>query len=191
MCRPVEFLLYDTDNRERAPECSISTRTDGKERLLHQEKGRRRRSTGQARRGANLVTRVRCTEKELGQFSYDLLDSFLFHNRMVDGYVPGALPLQCLSHSQRTQLAQQWFGKLDLNSDGKLTRMELRKLHDKRMPMKHCASKFFRSCDQNKNKDVTLQEWEACMVRRTEDWFHEVMSMKMGSPQMCPADREP
>lgn len=53
-----------------------------------------------------LVTRVRCTEKELGQFSYDLLDSFLFHNRMVDGYVPGALPLQCLSHSQRTQLAQ-------------------------------------------------------------------------------------
>lgn len=32
-----------------------------------------------------------------------------------------------------------------------------------------------RSCDQNKNKEVTLQEWEACTVRRTEDWFQEVM----------------
>lgn len=53
-----------------------------------------------------LVTRVRCTEEELGQFSFDLLNWFLLDNRMVDGYVPGAPPLQCLSHSQRTQLAQ-------------------------------------------------------------------------------------
>lgn len=52
-----------------------------------------------------LVTRGRCTEEELGQFSYELLSFFLNFNCMVDG-CPGALPLQCLSHSQRTQLAQ-------------------------------------------------------------------------------------
>lgn len=31
---------------------------------------------------------------------------------------------------------------------------------------------FFRSCNPNRTKKVTLQEWAACLLDRTEAWFY-------------------
>ncbi|CAB1312744.1 unnamed protein product [Coregonus sp. 'balchen'] len=139
-----------------------------------------------------------CTEEEYGQFPYRLMDWFLLLSRMGESYAPYAPPQSCLSHAQRTQLAQRRFALLDKNKDGKLSRRDLRKLRYKRMPLEQCATFFFhrkagvfpvcsdRSCDRNKNSKVTLHEWISCLVDRSESWFYSFMSMKMGSGKLCP-----
>ncbi|KAF6736313.1 SPARC-like protein 1 [Oryzias melastigma] len=136
------------------------------------------------------VSKSECTEEELGQFPFRLLDWFLLLNRMGKSYVPAALPQSCLSYAQRTQLAQERFSLLDKNKDGKLSRRDLKKLQYKRMPMEHCAEPFFKSCDRNKNRKVTLKEWTNCLVDRSEDWFYHFMSVKMGSPKLCIKGRQ-
>ncbi|KAG7463091.1 hypothetical protein MATL_G00191730 [Megalops atlanticus] len=93
----------------------------------------------------------------------------------------------CLSNAQRRSLAERRFAQLDRNRDGILSRRDLRKLHYKRMPLERCARPFFRSCDRDRNRKVTLQEWIACLVERSERWFHDFMSVKMGSRKLCPA----
>nr|XP_029135006.1 SPARC-like protein 1 [Labrus bergylta] len=109
---------------------------------------------------------------------------------MGESYAPAPPSQSCLSHAQRTQLAQQRFTLLDKNKDGKLSRRDLRKLGYKRMPLEHCATQFFRSCDLNKNRKVTLREWTACLVDRSEAWFFNFMSMRMGSRKLCPTVKE-
>ncbi|CAK6953035.1 SPARC [Scomber scombrus] len=136
------------------------------------------------------VPKANCTEEELGQFPYRLLDWFLLLSRMGESYAPAALPQSCLSHTQRTQLAQKRFALLDKNKDGKLSRRDLKKLHYKRMPLEHCATQFFQSCDRNRNRKVTLQEWTDCLVDRSEAWFYHFMSMRMGSHKLCPTIKE-
>ncbi|KAK1905847.1 hypothetical protein KUDE01_013025 [Dissostichus eleginoides] len=109
---------------------------------------------------------------------------------MGQSYVPAAPPQRCLSHTQRTLLAQQRFTMLDKNNDGKLSRMDLRKLRFKRMPLEHCAIPFFQSCDSDRNRKVTLQEWTTCLVDHTEAWFYHFMSMRMGSRKLCPTIKD-
>ncbi|MED6287022.1 hypothetical protein CHARACLAT_012210, partial [Characodon lateralis] len=133
-----------------------------------------------------LVPKSKCTEEELGQFPYRLLDWFLLLRQMGESYTPAALPQTCLSHAQRTQLAKERFTLLDKNKDGKLSWRDLKKLYYKKMPLEHCATPFFLSCDRNKNKKVTVKEWTACLVDRSQAWFYHFMSMKMGSHQLCP-----
>ncbi|XP_037553448.1 SPARC [Nematolebias whitei] len=87
----------------------------------------------------------------------------------------------------RVEPGNQQFLLLDKNKDGMLSRRDLRKLYYKKMPLEHCASPFFQSCDRNMNKKVTLREWAACLVDRSEAWFYHFMSMKMGSHKLCPA----
>ncbi|XP_029961704.1 SPARC-like protein 1 [Salarias fasciatus] len=106
---------------------------------------------------------------------------------MGRSYTPAAPTQSCLSHAQRTQLAQERFTLLDRNKDGKLSRRDLRKLRYKRMPLEHCATPFFQSCDGDSNRKVTLREWKICLVDRTEAWFQHFMSMEMGSRQLCPS----
>nr|XP_020459117.1 SPARC-like [Monopterus albus] len=130
---------------QRAPVCSVLGKTYGNECLLHKEACRKKRHTGLAHTGPCLVQKAKCTEEELGQFPYRLLDWFLLVSRMGESYAPAALAQSCLSHAQRTQLAQQRFTLLDKNKDGKLSRRDLRKLHYKRMPLEHCATPFFQS----------------------------------------------
>lgn len=52
------------------------------------------------------VPKVNCTEEEYGQFPYRLMDWFLLLSRMGETYAPYAPPQSCLSHTQRSQLAQ-------------------------------------------------------------------------------------
>ncbi|XP_028279838.1 follistatin-related protein 1 [Parambassis ranga] len=92
--------------RQRAPVCSVLGKTYGNECLLHKEACRKRRRTGLAHTGPCLVPKAECTEEELGQFPYRLMDWFLLLSRMGESYAPGAPPQSCLSHAQRTQLAQ-------------------------------------------------------------------------------------
>lgn len=54
------------------------------------------------------VPRANCTQEELGQFPYRLLDWFLLLSRMGESYAPDAPTQSCLSHAQRIQLAQVW-----------------------------------------------------------------------------------
>ncbi|XP_036071280.1 SPARC-like protein 1 isoform X2 [Oryzias melastigma] len=176
--------------KQREPVCSVLGKTYGNECLLHKEACRKRRRIGLAHMGACLVSKSECTEEELGQFPFRLLDWFLLLNRMGKSYVPAALPQSCLSYAQRTQLAQERFSLLDKNKDGKLSRRDLKKLQYKRMPMEHCAEPFFKSCDRNKNRKVTLKEWTNCLVDRSEDWFYHFMSVKMGSPKLCIKGRQ-
>ncbi|CAG6016742.1 unnamed protein product [Menidia menidia] len=176
--------------RQRAPVCSVVGKTYGNECLLHKEACRKRRRISLAHSGPCLVPKSECTEEELGQFPYRLMDWFLLLSRMGKSYTPAALPQTCLSHTQRTQLAKQRFTLLDKNKDGKLSRRDLRKLHYKRMPLEHCATSFFRSCDYNRNKKVTLKEWTTCLVDRSETWFHHFMSVKMGSSKLCASIKE-
>ncbi|XP_052002053.1 SPARC-like protein 1 isoform X2 [Xyrauchen texanus] len=172
--------------RQGAPVCSILGKTYGNECLLHREACRKKRRIGKAHSGACLVSKAECFEEEFGQFPYRLLDWFLLLSRMGEKYTPAAPSQSCLTHTQRTQLAQRRFALLDRNRDGKLSRRDLTKLRYKRMPLEHCAQRFFQSCDKNKNKKVTLSEWTACLVNRSERWFQDFMSMKMGSPKLCP-----
>uniref|UniRef100_A0A3P9I628 SPARC-like 2 n=2 Tax=Oryzias latipes TaxID=8090 RepID=A0A3P9I628_ORYLA len=171
--------------RQREPVCSVLGKTYGNECFLHKEACRKRRRTGLAHMGPCLVSKSECSEEELGQFPFRLLDWFLLLTRMGKSYVPAALPQSCLSYAQRTQLAQERFNLLDKNKDGKLSRRDLKKLQYKRMPLEHCAEPFFKSCDRNKNRKVTLKEWTNCLVDRSEDWFYHFMSEKMGSPKLC------
>uniref|UniRef100_A0A3Q3G2Q4 SPARC-like 2 n=1 Tax=Labrus bergylta TaxID=56723 RepID=A0A3Q3G2Q4_9LABR len=160
-------------SRQRAPVCSVLGKTYGNECLLHEEACRKRRRIGLAHTGPCLP-RAKCTEEEFSQFPYRLLDWFLLLSRMGESYAPAPPSQSCLSHAQRTQLAQQRFTLLDKNKDGKLSRRDLRKLGYKRMPLEHCATQFF-SCDLNKNRKVTLREWTACLVDRSEAWFFNFM----------------
>ncbi|KAM4598783.1 SPARC [Fundulus diaphanus] len=201
--------------RQKAPVCSVLGKTYGNECLLHKDACRRRHRTRLAHTGPCLgkhtqhatnhtistvlssflnllcysplsVPKSECTEEELGQFPYRLLDWFLLLRRMGGSYAPAALPQTCLSHAQRTQLAEERFTLLDKNKDGKLSWRDLRKLYYKKMPLEQCATPFFLSCDRNKNKKVTVKEWTACLVDRSEAWFYNFMSMEMGSHQLCP-----
>lgn len=86
--------------------CSVLGRTYRNECLLHKEACRKRRRTGLAHTGPCLVPKAKCTEEELSQFPYRLLDWFLLLSRMGKSYSPAAPPQSCLSHARRTQLAQ-------------------------------------------------------------------------------------
>ncbi|XP_012719405.3 SPARC [Fundulus heteroclitus] len=172
--------------RQKAPVCSVLGKTYGNECLLHKDACRRRHRTRLAHTGPCLVPKSECTGEELGQFPYRLLDWFLLLRRMGGSYTPAALPQTCLSHAQRTQLAEERFTLLDKNKDGKLSWRDLRKLYYKKMPLEQCATPFFLSCDRNKNKKVTVKEWTACLVDRSEAWFYNFMSVEMGSHQLCP-----
>ncbi|XP_028323856.1 SPARC-like protein 1 [Gouania willdenowi] len=177
--------------RQRDPVCSVLGKTYGNECLLHKEACRKRRSILLAHTGACLIPKTVCTVEELDQFPYRLLDWFLLISRMEsESHTPVPPPQSCLSHAQRTHLAQQSFTLLDKNKDGKLSRRDLKKLHYKRMPLEHCATLFFQSCDRDRNRKVTLREWISCLVDRSEDWFYKFMSMKMASQKLCPALRE-
>ncbi|XP_013855416.1 SPARC-like protein 1 [Austrofundulus limnaeus] len=176
--------------RQRAPVCSVLGKTYENECLLHKEACRKRRRIGLAHSGHCLVPKSKCTEEELGQFPYRLLDWFLLLSRMGASYTPAAVPQSCLSHTQRIQLAKQRFLLLDKNKDGVLSRRDLRKLYYKKMPLEHCATPFFQSCDRNMNKKVTLREWAGCLVDRSETWFYHFMSVKMGSHKLCPTIKE-
>ncbi|XP_053730171.1 SPARC-like protein 1 [Synchiropus splendidus] len=171
--------------RQREPVCSVLGKTYGNECLLHKEACRKRRRTGLAHRGPCLVPKAGCTMEELGQFPYRLLDWFLLLSRMGKFYVPAAPSQICLSHHQRLQLAQNQFIMLDKNKDGKLSRRDLRKLQYKRMPLERCAAQFFQSCDRNRNRKVTLREWTACLVERSEAWVYSHMLIQMGSRKLC------
>ncbi|XP_041921698.1 SPARC-like protein 1 [Alosa sapidissima] len=172
--------------RQGVPVCSVLGKTYGNECLLHKEACRKKRRIGLAHPGPCMVPRAQCTDEEFGQFPYRLLDWFLLLSRMGESYDPKAPSQSCLSHTARTQLAQRRFVLLDRNQDGKLSRRDLKKLYYKRMPLEHCAKRFFQSCDKNRNKKVTLREWTSCLVRGSEGWFHRYMSMKMGSRKLCP-----
>ncbi|PWA26003.1 hypothetical protein CCH79_00001809, partial [Gambusia affinis] len=161
--------------RQRAPVCSVLGKTYGNECLLHKEACRKRRRIGVAHSGPCLVLKSECTEEELGQFPYRLLDWFLLLRRMRESYTPAALPQTCLSHAERTQLAKESFTLLDKNKDGKLSRRDLKKLYYKKMPSERCATPFFLSCDRDKNKKVTVKEWTGCLVDRSETWFYHFM----------------
>ncbi|XP_036403055.1 SPARC-like protein 1 [Megalops cyprinoides] len=173
--------------RQGAPVCSVLGKTYGSECLLHKEACRKRRHIGLAHRGPCIVSRDVCTEEELGQFPYRLLDWFLLLSRMGESHSSAPPPQSCLSGVQRRSLAERRFTQLDRNRDGSLSRRDLRKLRYKRMPLERCARPFFRSCDRDRNRKVTLQEWIACLVERSERWFHDFMSVKMGSRKLCPA----
>uniref|UniRef100_A0A3P8UZH9 SPARC-like 2 n=1 Tax=Cynoglossus semilaevis TaxID=244447 RepID=A0A3P8UZH9_CYNSE len=160
--------------RQRAPVCSVVGKTYTNECLLHKEACRKRRRSGLAHTGACLP-QAKCSDEELGQFPYRLLDWFLLLSRMGRFHTPATPPQRCLSHTQRTRLAQERFTLLDRNQDGKLSRRDLRKLRYKRMPLEHCAPQFF-SCDYNRNKKVTLTEWTSCLVDRSEAWFYRFMT---------------
>ncbi|XP_072293022.1 SPARC-like protein 1 [Eucyclogobius newberryi] len=175
-----------TCSRQRAPVCSVVGKTYDNECLLHKESCRKRRRTGLAHAGPCTVPRANCTQEELGQFPYRLLDWFLLLSRMGEFYAPDAPTQSCLSHAQRMQLAQQRFALLDRNGDRKLSRRDLKKLHYKRMPLEHCATSFFQSCDRDRNRKVTLREWTNCLVVNSEAWFYHFMSIKMDSHKLCP-----
>ncbi|XP_064173825.1 SPARC isoform X2 [Anguilla rostrata] len=168
-----------------APVCSVLGKTYASECLLHKDSCRKRRRIGLAHMGPCAVPRALCTDVELGQFPYRLLDWFLLLSRMGESYQSAPPPQSCLSHGQRTALAERWFAQLDRNRDGKLSRRDLRKLRYKRMPLEQCARQFLQSCDTDRNRKVTLQEWSACLVDRSERWFQDFM-LKMGSHELCP-----
>ncbi|XP_031434927.1 SPARC [Clupea harengus] len=172
--------------RQGVPVCSVLGKTYGNECLLHKESCRKRRRIGLAHPGTCMVPKAQCKEEEFGQFPYRLLDWFLLLSRMGESYDPNAPSQSCLSRTARIQLAQRRFVLLDRNQDGKLSRRDLKKLHYKRMPLEHCAKRFFQSCDKNRNKKVTLKEWTSCLVKGSERWFQHYMSMKMGSRKLCP-----
>ncbi|KAG9341837.1 hypothetical protein JZ751_018561, partial [Albula glossodonta] len=138
-------------------------------------------------RSVSPVPRAVCTDEQLGQFPYRLLDWFLLLSRMGQFHSSAPPPQSCLSHTQRRTLAERKFAQLDRNRDGKLSRRDLRKLHYKRMPLEQCARRFLQSCDTDRSRKVTLREWTACLVDRSERWYQDFMSVKMGSRKLCPS----
>ncbi|XP_047009730.1 SPARC [Ictalurus punctatus] len=165
------------------PVCSVLGKTYINDCLLHKEACRKKRRIGKAHNGPCLEVGV-CSEQEFCQFPYRLLDWFLLISRMGKRFTSAYTP-SCITHTARVQLAQSWFLLLDRNKNGKLSMKDLKKLHYKKIPLEHCAKKFFKSCDSNRNNKVTVSEWISCLVDRSEQWFNEYMSVKMGSRKLC------
>lgn len=122
--------------RQGAPVCSVLGKTYSNECLLHKEACRKKRRIGKAHSGVCLgrkshtknffhfsfiilkctfmncdvvslsVSRAECSQEEFGQFPYRLLDWFLLLSRMGERYTPAAPSQSCLTHTERTQLAQ-------------------------------------------------------------------------------------
>ncbi|XP_066514517.1 SPARC-like protein 1 [Hoplias malabaricus] len=161
--------------RQEAPVCSVVGKTYSNECLLHKEACRLKRRIGKSHSGRCLVSAAVCSEQELAQFPFRLLNWFLLLSRIGEKYTT-APTQQCLTHTQRVTLAQRKFLSLDHNRDGKLSWTDLRKLHYESMPLEHCTTTFFKSCDQNKNKKVSLGEWTSCLVMRSEHLFQNLMS---------------
>uniref|UniRef100_A0A3Q2QZY5 SPARC-like protein 1 n=1 Tax=Fundulus heteroclitus TaxID=8078 RepID=A0A3Q2QZY5_FUNHE len=62
------------------------------------------------------------------------------------------------------------FAQLDQHpSDRVLSHSELAPLRVPLVPMEHCTSLFFRECDADKDKQVTLKEWTSCFGIKDED----------------------
>ncbi|XP_028658604.1 uncharacterized protein LOC114652391 [Erpetoichthys calabaricus] len=61
------------------------------------------------------------------------------------------------------------FGQLDQKpADGYLSHSELAPLRTSLIPMDHCTSRFFRECDLNRDRRVSLKEWCSCFGTRNE-----------------------
>ncbi|KAL4640972.1 SPARC-like protein 1-like [Arapaima gigas] len=180
-------ICPQTCPKQGEPVCSVLGKTYGSECLLHKEACRKRRRMGLSHKGPCLAPAAECTEAEYGQFPYRLMDWFLLLSRTGESYHSPSPPQACMSYTERRTLAERRFTVLDRNRDGKLSRRDLKKLRYKQMPLEHCAQRFFQSCDSNGNRKVTLQEWIDCLVLRTETWFRDFTSMKMGSKKLCPA----
>nr|XP_015200849.1 PREDICTED: uncharacterized protein LOC102687750 isoform X2 [Lepisosteus oculatus] len=55
------------------------------------------------------------------------------------------------------------FGQLDQRpADGYLSHSELAPLRAPLVPMEHCTSRFFKQCDSNRDRRVSLKEWCSC-----------------------------
>ncbi|XP_028648375.1 SPARC [Erpetoichthys calabaricus] len=173
---------------DRAPVCSVLGKSYENACLFHKESCRKRRRTGLAHQGFCIAPWTKCSKMEFAQFPYRLLDWFLLlsqreHPQKKNGT---SLPLNCLSYEQRKNLAERHFASLDRKKNGKLSRRDLRKILYRHMPLEHCATSFFKSCDMNGNKKITLNEWTKCLVDRSENWYQDLMSVKMGSKSICP-----
>ncbi|KAJ1143568.1 hypothetical protein NDU88_009875 [Pleurodeles waltl] len=171
---------------ESDPVCSVTGKSYLSQCLLHKEACRKRRRIGLAHKGRCLVLQTVCSVGELDQFPHRLLDWFLYLLQISgNGTLSNIGGQTCLSRQERRQIAKERFHTADRNKNGKLGQRELKKLQYKHLPMEHCAKPFFQSCDTDRNKKVTLEEWLFCLVDRSEMWYEEFMSVKMESSRIC------
>ncbi|KAI8521807.1 hypothetical protein Bbelb_015610 [Branchiostoma belcheri] len=62
------------------------------------------------------------------------------------------------------------FSKLDQHpKDRYLTHAELAPLRAPLVPMEHCTTTFFKTCDDDGDKRISLYEWGACLELKEED----------------------
>ncbi|XP_069467190.1 SPARC-like [Ambystoma mexicanum] len=169
-----------------APVCSVTGKSYASQCLLHKEACRKRRRIGLAHQGRCTVLETVCSAEEFDQFPYRLMDWFLHLRQISTNVTFSHIGAQiCMCREDRRELAKGRFLTADRNKNGKLGQRELKKLQYKHLPMEHCAKPFFQTCDTDRNKKVTLEEWLYCLVDRSEIWYEEFMSVKMGSSKIC------
>ncbi|XP_078422047.1 uncharacterized protein LOC144695015 [Cetorhinus maximus] len=62
------------------------------------------------------------------------------------------------------------FSQLDRHPvDGYLSHSELAPLRTSLIPLEHCTSQFFRGCDLDGDRDISLREWGRCFSLKEED----------------------
>uniref|UniRef100_UPI00358ED01B SPARC-like n=1 Tax=Myxine glutinosa TaxID=7769 RepID=UPI00358ED01B len=166
---------------EGQPVCSSFGRQFQSLCWLHKQACARHRRILLAYFGPCVAKQIRCKGSESEQFPFRLLDWFLHLREMeTEGHInPSSSPAN-LTHPNRLDLAQWQFSDLDQNDNGELNKQELRVLRLRLMPLEHCSNGFFRSCDKDHNKVLSLDEWTACLVGQSEHWYEVFMSEKMG-----------
>nr|XP_015195719.1 PREDICTED: SPARC-like [Lepisosteus oculatus]XP_015195720.1 PREDICTED: SPARC-like [Lepisosteus oculatus]XP_015195721.1 PREDICTED: SPARC-like [Lepisosteus oculatus] len=167
------------------PVCSNYGRQYNNECLLHKEACSKRRYIKVSYYGKCLAKQAPCSKGELAEFPYRLLNWFL-HLREIDEFekVNDSSTHAFMSKRERKGLAKWRFDLLDVGKDGVLSKRDLLEFRYHLMPLEHCASEFFKSCDADGDQSVSLQEWIYCLVEKSEKWYEGFMARKMGTKEI-------
>ncbi|XP_077999290.1 SPARC-like [Glandiceps talaboti] len=162
--KTAECVCPEECDDEDSPVCSVYGRQYDNRCKLHKLACKKGKYIRVAYEGKCIASQEPCQDYEYEQFPRRLLEWFL-HLKENDefGSINPRSTTRSLSMQEKRSLAEWKFDLLDRKGDKKLDRRDFRDFRYSLMPLEHCADDFFKGCDDNGNKKITLDEWFECL----------------------------